>query len=364
MIYKLSRRVVVKFGGSSVRDSFDEALELVQYLKENSDVVLVVSALKGVTDMLIALAEDRKIEILEKLKRIHEGIAAELDVEIQPYLKELDFMLKHPEIFSSQGAYVDHIASFGERLAAEFFSKALQDRGIPAIPVDAFYIIEAYGRFGNAEVDLRRTAKRIWLLKRILKKGKVPVVTGFLGNYNGFRTTLGRGGSDYTATIIASLLNAKAVAIMSDVNGIYTADPRLVKDVLIIPFVSYEEALMASRLGMKALHERTIEPVMNRLPLILGKTSEWKLGTLISGISSKLPIIVHRIVNTSKAEISVVSTAEIPQIRGYQISKKDRYYVSFLVDKEDLSSALNEIHEVVLNESLSTSNDSELWARV
>jgi len=365
VIYKLSRRIVIKFGGSSVRDSFDKALELVQYLRENNNIVVVVSALKGVTDMLITLAENREESIMEKIKKVHEKIATELGIEIEHYFQELEFVFKHPEIFPSQEAYVDHMVSFGERLSAELFSKALQNEGIPSVPVDAFYIIETCGNFGDSRVDLKSTAKKVWFLKKLLEREKIPVVTGFLGNYKGFRTTLGRGGSDYTATVIASLLNAKAVAIMSDVNGIYTADPRVVKNALLIPFVSYEEALLASKLGMKALHERTLEPIMNKVPVILGKTENWKLGSLISVNSSGIPIIVYKRIRGSKTEISIVSTSKIEiTTPEYPIYRHGKYYTSFLVDKNELEEALNEIHEVVLNESLSTGNDSELWAGV
>ncbi len=362
VIYKLSRRIVVKFGGSSVRDSFNEALELVQYLRENNSVVVVVSALKGVTDKLLALSKTGDERLFEEIRRIHEEISRKVGADLEHYFRELESILQNPGKFPSKRAYTDHVLSFGERISAELFSKAMQDEGVRAVPVDAFHIIEAYGEFGNGKVDMKGSTKRMQLLEKILERGEIPVVTGFLGNKNGLRITLGRGGSDYTAAVIGAMLNARAVAIMSDVNGIYTADPRLVKSARLIPFLSYGEALTASKLGMKALHERTIEPLMNRIPLILGNTQRWKLGTLVSSISSGFPLIVHRELK-EKAEVSIINAVRIPGIE-YPVVKKGANYVSLLVEKQELVRVLNEIHEVVVDEGLSSSNDSQLWAGI
>jgi len=346
VVYKLSRRIVVKFGGSSLKNSFGEAAELVQHLGENNSVVVVVSALKGVTDRLLELSRNRDPCILDEMERLHERVARRVGADISGYFEELEFVLKNPETFPSPDAWKDHLLSFGERLSAELFSRALEGKGIPSVPVDAFHVVEARGRFGYGEVDIEKTAEKIHLIERILENGMVPVVTGFLGNRSGFRITLGRGGSDYTASLMGLLLNAKAVAVMSDVSGIYTADPKLVKDAFLIPFVSYHEAAMASALGMKALHEKAVEPLQDRIPLILGKTSSWKLGTLISRVGFGWPIIAHRELE-ERAEISLISTTEIPEIRGYRVSKRGSGYVCFSVDKSELNHALNEIHEVI-----------------
>lgn len=364
VIYKLSsRRVVVKFGGSSVRNSFSEALELVKKLHDGNEVVVVLSALRGITDLLLKLAESRSTEILEKFEEIHLEAIEKLgiDLNIENEIKELKFVLKNEKMFPNREAYIDHVLSFGERLSVKLFSRALKDEGLKSTPVDAFYLIETDGNFGNAKVNLEKTRENIWRIEALLNRDKVPVVTGFLGNFNGFRTTLGRGGSDYTASVLGHLLNARAVLIMSNVKGIYTADPRLVKDALLIPFISYEEALIASRLGLKALHERTIEPIRDKVPLILGKTSEWKLGTLVSDISLKMPIITYKILG-DKTKVGVVGASCVDV--QYPIAEQGDTYVCFFVDKSELKEALNEIHEVILNESISAGNDSELWARI
>jgi len=349
VVYKLSAksRVVIKFGGSSVRDSFSEALRLVQKLYEGNEVVIVLSALKGVTDLLLKLAESKSPEFLKEFEEIYLGTIERLGIElsIENEIRELKFILRNEKAFPSRKAYIDHVLSFGERLSVKLFSKALEDEGIKSTPVDAFYLIETNGSFGNAKVDLKKTKDKIWIVEEILKRGRVPVITGFLGNFNGFRTTLGRGGSDYTASVLGRLLNARAVLIMSDVKGIYTADPKIVRDAKLIPFASYEEVSTASMLGMKALHERAVEPVKGKIPIILGKTNNQHLGTLISKINAGMPILTYKIINENLASIGVVGVSEV-NINA-QIYKRGRNWICFLVKREELENTLNAIHEVI-----------------
>ncbi|MCO6040582.1 aspartate kinase [Thermococcus alcaliphilus] len=362
MIYKLSR-IVVKFGGSSIRNSFEDALELVQkFWEEKSEVVVVLSALKGVTDLLLELAERKSPELLEEFTNIHLATAEKfgVNIDIEEELKELRFVLKNERAFPSKKAYTDHVFSFGERLSVKLFSSTLNERGIESAPIDAFYLIETNGNFGNAEVNLEKTKNNLWMLEELLKAGKVPVVTGFLGKFNSLRTTLGRGGSDYTASVLGRLLNARAVLIMSDVKGIYTANPRIVKNAKVIPFVSYDEALIASKLGLKALHERAIEPVKNRVPLIFGRTNKWRLGTLVSNFTLKIPLITYKIIG-EKAKIGVIgASCSVP----YPVVEQKEEYTCFIVDRVELEEVLNEIHEVIFGESSSSSNNSELWAGI
>lgn len=366
MIYKLSAkpRIVIKFGGSSVRDSFSEALGLVKKLHDGNEVVVVLSALKGVTDSLLHLANNKDEKIIQEIAEKHEKVIEQLgvDLNVERFFLELRQVLRSERSFPNREAFIDHVLSFGERLSVKIFTEALRNRGIESVPVDAFHIIRTDNNFGNANVDFRETANRVKALETLLKEGKVPVVTGFLGGYKSFRTTIGRGGSDYTASILGSLLNARTVLIMSDVEGIYTADPRIVRKAKLIPFVSYDETLIASRLGMKALHERTIEPVKDKIPIILGKTSNWKLGTLVSDIKSGMPIITYKVIDENFARIGVVGSDEIEF--NAKVCDKGKNWICFLVRREELEDALNELHEVILNEGFSSSNDSKLWARV
>ncbi|USH00019.1 aspartate kinase [Thermococcus argininiproducens] len=349
MIYKLSnKRIVVKFGGSSIKDSFREALEFVLKLHEENEVVVVLSALRGVTDALLGLAESKDKSVIGKIARKHSILADESGVDcdiLEPLFVELECVLKNERRFPNKGAFIDHVLSFGERLSVIIFANALENSGIRSEVVDALHVIKTDDNFGNAAVDFSGTAKRIKLIEKLLNEGKVPVVTGFLGGYKGLRTTLGRGGSDYTATILGSLLEARAVLIMSDVRGIYTADPRIVKDAKLLPFVSYEEALNASALGMRALHEKSICPVMGRLPVILGKTDSYRLGTFVSDISAEVPILTYKPVNENFACIGVVGLREVNF--NAPIYKKGKNWISFLVKREELENSLNDLHEVI-----------------
>lgn len=349
VIYKLSnKRIVVKFGGSSIRDSFKEALRLVLKLYEGNEVVVVLSALKGVTDALLHLAESKDESTIEEIAERHERLANKIGVDpgsVESLLDELEQVLGNEGGFINKKAFIDHVLSFGERLSVNLFVNALKNLGVESEAVDAFHIIRTDNSFGNAKVDFSETAKRVRALGDLLGQGKIPVVTGFLGGYKSFRTTLGRGGSDYTATILGSLLEARAVLIMSDVEGIYTADPKMVKDAKLIPFVSYEEVLTASMLGMKALHERAIEPVKGKIPIILGKTNKQRLGTLISKINAGIPVLTYKLINENFASIGIVGVNEVNF--NAQTYMRGRNWICFLVQREELENALNAIHEVI-----------------
>ena len=349
MIYKLfNRRIVVKFGGSSIGNSFREALQLVLKLHKGNDVVVVLSALKGVTDALLHLAESKDESAMEEIAEKHERLASKSGIDldsVEILLAELEQALRNEKGFPNKKAFIDHILSFGERLSVNLFVNALKNSRIESEAIDAFHIIRTDNSFGNAKVDFSETAKRVKVLEDLLKQNKVPVVTGFLGGYKSFRTTLGRGGSDYTATILGSLLEARAVLIMSDVKGIYTADPKIVKDAKLLSFASYEEVLTASLLGMKALHERAIEPVKGKIPVILGKTNNRRLGTLVSDINAGMPILTYKIINENLASIGIVGVNEV-KFNG-RIYKRGRNWICFLVRREELENTLNAVHEVI-----------------
>lgn len=345
---------VVKFGGSSIRDSFWSALKLVEYLYESSNLVVVVSALRGVTEDLLLLAATRDREVLERISHQHLRLASRVGAEVENLLSELEKALNLPKTPEAE----EYILSFGERLSAEIFAKALQNEGIEAVPIDARNVLMLRGCLGNAGVDYYASAPYVRKLGELAEEA-VPVVTGFIGNLRGKTATLGRGGSDYTASAIGAILGANAVLIMSDVEGIYTADPRLVPRAKLIPFLSRERALIAAKLGMKALHPKTLEP-LNGIPLFLGKTETWRLGTLVAEFGEEWPIVVHRVRN-GFGEIAVVGRG---YVRGFTPVERGWNYSLFRVPVEELPDAVNEIHEVVVNEGLSSSDHSELWARV
>ncbi|ACS90173.1 MULTISPECIES: aspartate kinase [Thermococcus] len=335
---------VVKFGGSSVKNSFWSALKLVEYLLEGSKLVVVVSALKGVTEKLIQLSEQSDLGIFESIILEHSKMANRLGVDIEPILSDLEKAITKRR---HDLAWRDYILSFGEKLSAALFAKALENEGVPALSLDATEVLMLRGSFGNAKIDFSASLPHVQKLGELTEK-VVPVVTGFIGNLNGRTATLGRGGSDYTASALGAMLKAKAVLIMSDVEGIYTADPRLVPEARLFHFISRDRAMLAARLGMKALHPEALKPLQG-IPLILGKTEDWNMGTLVSEFGEEWPIVVHR-VEGKIARIAVVGVKKLPGWKG----RRGRGYFSLTIEKEELVPALREIHEVVFDESTSS----------
>jgi aspartokinase/homoserine dehydrogenase 1 len=309
--------VVYKFGGTSIGNVErikNVAFILKRNLKKYKEIGVVLSAFGGVTDSLIKISTtaskgDPDYEFqLKQLEEQHIKIVKELlPVKYQTEtlscvkltLNELEdvlhgvFLVKE---FSSRS--LDFIMSFGERLSSYIVSSYLNATGINTEFIDSRKIIKTDESFGNAKVDFVLTSE---LIKQAFKSPvKLKIVTGFIGStVNEETTTLGRGGSDYTAAILASVLNAKEIGIWTDVDGVLTADPRKVKNAFPIQSLSYEEAMELSHFGAKVIYPPTMQPALNKgIPvrikntfnpdfkgtLIGSKTN--RNGYLIKGISS------------------------------------------------------------------------------
>lgn len=279
--------LVMKFGGTSVgtAGAMAQAGRIVSQETKNRDrVVVVVSALSGVTDMLIAGAksaatgdENGYREIAETLRARHHEMAATLvsgpeerkmiEETIDSYLAEFSRMCASVAVLRElTPRALDGIVSFGERLSACLLAGFLRDQGIRSEAVDATELIVTDRTFQNAvplaDLTRARVADR---LVPLLEKGVVPVVTGFIGaTEDGIPTTLGRGGSDYTAAILGDMLDSDAAWIFTDVDGVMTADPRIVPDAHVIPDISYAEVGELAYFGAKVLHPRAIRPVIDR----------------------------------------------------------------------------------------------------
>jgi aspartate kinase len=159
---------------------------------------------------------------------------------------------------------LDLVSSLGERLSAPIVAAAIAALGTPSEPIEATKLIVTDGFYGNAEPIIDLTRQRCEaLLRPLLQKGVVPVVTGFIGaSQEGALTTLGRGGSDYSATILSAALKADEAIIWTDVDGVLTADPRLIPEARTIPEISYREAAELAYFGAKVLHPKTLNPVV------------------------------------------------------------------------------------------------------
>ncbi len=276
--------IVHKFGGTSVGDG--ERMQRVARIIEeqaSTEAVVVVSAMGGVTDMLIRAATEASHGDREHWKSVRRELAhrhrevadqrlsAGEQAAVLPRLAE---QVENFENLCSGFALVrevtpramDTLSSLGEVMSATLVAAILRSEGLPAEAVDATELIVTDDNFGNAaplmEETHPKTHQRLAALRR---RGVIPVVTGFRGaTRDGLCTTLGRGGSDYSATIVGAALDADEVWIWTDVDGVMTADPRMVPGARIIPEISYREAIELSFFGAKVLHPKTIQPVMRQ----------------------------------------------------------------------------------------------------
>jgi len=298
--------IVMKFGGTSVGDgeAIKRAVDIViKTLKDKGQVVVVVSAMSGVTDTLLSAAasaaqgdaeafrqarwhlSDRHRQAMTELIS-HEETRLQLMEEIEQLLTNFENLCQSIYILGELTARgSDAVASLGERMMARIFAAALRDRGERATAVEATEVIVTNGHHGSATplMDVTREAVQAHILP-LLAEGVTPVVTGFIAaTKEGVTTTLGRGGSDYTAAILGACLDSDEVWIWTDVDGVMTADPRVVPEARTLSQISYAEAAELSFFGAKVLHPKTILPAVEQgIPLrILNTFNPSHPGTLI-----------------------------------------------------------------------------------
>jgi aspartate kinase len=299
---------VIKFGGTSVADaaSFKRAVEIVR-AHGSTPLVVVVSAMSGITDALISANR----EVINKQLQRHVEVAeifgiksgAECHALIESATHEIATLLDTSMAdFKKQ----DAISAYGETLCARLFTMVLEHHGVAASYVDARRCIVTDGHHGNAspligEVGLRTRSE----LEPLLRLQRVPVMGGFIGSTrDGVTTTLGRGSSDYSATLVGAALQAEEIEIWTDVDGVQTADPRLVSGTRTVPIISYDEAAQLAVLGARVMHFKMIEPVLSgRIPIrILNSKAPEQEGTLICATcgspAGTVKAIAHRINGT------------------------------------------------------------------
>ncbi len=280
-------KIVMKFGGSSVADGrrIREVAKLSAKFAPDYRMVLVCSAMDGVTDDLLALTEDARSgaerPVRERLRALKERHSEALSIsvgsstirgKVQQQLSETFGELEKLALSSTILKEItprsrDSILSAGERLSNPLVWGALLERGLKARYMtggDAGIMTDNH--FGDAAPLMEVTSFQVKeTLTPMLESGVMPVVTGYIGKtQEGDITTFGRGGSDLTATVIAASLDADEVWIWSDVDGLMTADPKIVKEAQVLTEVSYAEAGEMAVFGAKALHPRTLEPVASK----------------------------------------------------------------------------------------------------
>jgi aspartate kinase len=270
--------VAFKFGGTSLLGAkrMIHAAGLVKSATRTSRVVVVVSAMKGVTDQLLALAKlvdfGNLVEAKRKanaLLRLHadELSALQLDElnhqrvwhDLRLLGRDLLHEVSAPSHVSNEARH-DCLASFGERFSARLFAAALDACDVPAVPVTSSEFVLTCDTFRDAKPDMEETRQRGRdVLQPLLESGLVPVVTGFVGaTRDGRVTTLGRNSSDYSGAIIAHVVDADELVIWTDVDGVFTANPNESSEARLLHQLSYEEAHALAAAGAKVLHANVL----------------------------------------------------------------------------------------------------------
>lgn len=301
-----SQILVMKFGGTSVGSA--EAMSQVADIVADEHtrwkgVIPVVSALNGVTNLLLDAANGAATgkrtgvdvtvkELHDRHQRMLDSLISSSDIkeiaswEINQIMGEFSNLVQAMYVLGEASPRgIDAVGSLGERMSARILSAVLNDRKVKASAVDATALIVTDHRFTSANPDENATREKTQkIILPMIDQGITPVVTGFLGaTPEGIVTTLGRGGSDYSAALLGAVLPAGEVWIWTDVDGVMTADPRLVSEAATIEKLSYREVSELAYFGAKVLHPKTIRPVIeNNIPLRVCNTfAPEKTGTWI-----------------------------------------------------------------------------------
>jgi len=325
-------RHVFKFGGTSLgsAERIAGAAQIVRQQSSRSQVVVVVSAMAGVTEDLIRAAGAASRHETEVWQRLGERID-------QKHLDTCQELLAGEELARAEAAVsaasstftdfcsgfslvnevtprsLDSLSSLGELMMATLLAAVLRQLGLAAEAWDATQLIVTDDHFGNAAPLLEPTRRKLAdNISPLLGAGVTPVVTGFrAATEAGLCTTLGRGGSDFSATILGTLLPADEIWIWTDVDGILTADPRLVASAHVLPEVSYREAIELSFFGAKVLHPKSIElPMREGIPVFIKNSFRpEEQGTRIADIAPGRPG-VRAVAHTAEAHLFTVSGAD------------------------------------------------------
>ncbi|MFC4263462.1 bifunctional aspartate kinase/homoserine dehydrogenase I [Ferruginibacter yonginensis] len=309
---------VLKFGGSSVANAnnIQKVINIIQQKANKQQIIVVVSALSGITDMLLqccktaANGDDSYKSIIQEIERRHLD-TVRLLIDVTQQSSVLSYVKKQMNDIEDvcNGIYLlkelslrtkDRIAGYGELLSSTIICAAVKAQHIDANWVDSGSLIITNDHFGNAAVNFDSTNKNIETYFQH-NQAKVFIAPGFVASTSsGLPTTLGRGGSDYTAAIFTAATNAACVEIWTDVTGMMTADPRLVPNAKTIATLSYQEAMELSHFGAKVIYPPTIQPVMNKqisvyikntfapneTGTLIQQNSNTQSETIVTGISS------------------------------------------------------------------------------
>jgi aspartate kinase len=377
-------RLVLKFGGTSLSSAkqIKDVAKFVHSVSKKNQIAVVCSAINDVTDQLIQISEliqkgnkNAANTALVKLKKQHQQIAKDtitnanirkkLGEKLDSDLAELEGLL-HGMLLLGEVTprSLDYLISFGERLSIGIVSHVLQDLKAKSVDLTGKDVgIVTDSNFGSSKPLMDTTRLRVSAkLEPLLSKKIIPVIGGFAGaDQHGHITTFGRGGSDYTATIIASCIKADEVWLMSDVDGLMTADPKIVKNAKVIPEVSYVEAMEMALFGAKQIHPRSFEPLLTKkIPMRIRSTFNINSpGTLVTATPDEstnktvkcVSVIRHNglidmrggsMVGAPGTAATIFSTLAKAGVNIMMISQSpSESSISIVVKKNDLDKAVN-----------------------
>ena len=300
-------RLVLKYGGTSISSAKDiqAVANYVNSLSKHNEIVIICSAISGTTDELIEISQSIKKENKDKVEQLaskitnrHKQLAKQtikksairkkllekLDADFRELVALIEGMVLLGEVTSRS---MDYLISFGERLSIKLISFAINDIGKKSISLTGKEVgIVTDSNFGQSKPLMDTTRLRVSkTIDLQFSKKIIPVIGGFTGAaQHGHVTTFGRGGSDYTATIIGSCIKADEIWLMSDIDGLMTADPKIVKNAKLLKEVSYIEAIEMALFGAKQIHPRTFEPLLTKkIPMKIRNSFNIKNeGTLVT----------------------------------------------------------------------------------
>ncbi|MBI4440078.1 aspartate kinase [Candidatus Woesearchaeota archaeon] len=357
--------IVMKFGGSSV-GSADRIQNVCSIIRENLDKhpVVVVSAVGGITDKLIHAAREAQKGAFEEIKKKHDEILMQLGLGTDLLAEEYSGLQKSLASLSGNGLnakMLDAVVSFGERMSAKIIASNLSKNNIAAKPFNAWELgLVTDSNYGCA-APLQESYQVIG--QRLSDSSFIPVITGYIAKEkNGNITTLGRGGSDYSAAIFGAAINCSEIQIWTDVDGILTTDPRVVKSARTNRYVSFLEAAELAYFGAKVLHPSTILPAVEKdIPVrVLNTFNPQAHGTLIlrdtgqkkslKGIAFKKNITIINVTSTrmlnSYGFIAKIFEVFSKHRKSIDLVATTEVSVSMSVDNVDgLDGIVNELRE-------------------
>ena len=321
---------MLKFGGTSVEDAaaFERVAGIVG--SQRGPRVVVVSAMSRVTDALLRAVDQVSIRDLEPHLERHREVAAKLldagrraafEAELSAARKDIAAVLERVRGGNAVGQLRDEVVAYGERLSSALLTAVLANRGLPAEHVDARRCIVTDYTPGRADPDIPESERRIRAeLVPLLERGRIPVMGGFIASSRaGVTTTLGRGGSDYTAALVGAALGSTEIQIWTDVTGVLTADPRVVPNARTVPALSYAEASELAYFGAKVLHPKTIQPALERgIPVrIVNSRAPHDPGTVVTAEAELSPGTVKSIAHKTGITVLQITSARMLGAYGF-----------------------------------------------